>query len=96
MSTSKDKKYNLLGNTSEKSFTAKELKKNETYYVKVRAYRTVDGEKIYGSYSSVTSVKVEGPKTTVSGLLTSLSKTAGLSLVDTIEINPAYGRKVYL
>lgn len=27
MSTSKDKKYNLLGNTSEKSFTAKELKK---------------------------------------------------------------------
>lgn len=36
MSTSKDKKYNLLGNTSEKSFTAKELKKNETYYVKVR------------------------------------------------------------
>lgn len=96
MSTSKDKNYNLLGNTSEKSFTAKELEKNKTYYVKVRAYRTVDGEKIYGSYSSVTSVTLEGPKTTVSGLLTSLSKTAGLSLVDTIEITPAYGRKVYL
>lgn len=96
MSTSKDGQYNLLGNTSDKSFTAKELEKNKTYYVKVKAYRTVDGEKIYGSYSSVTSVTVEGPKTTVSGLLTSLSKTAGLSLIDTIQISPAYGRKVYL
>ena len=39
---------------------------------------------------------MKGPKTTVSGLSTSLSKTAGLSLKDTIEISPAYGRKVYL
>lgn len=96
MSTSKNGKYNLLGETSDKSFKATNLEKNKTYYVKVRAYRTVDGKNIYGSYSDIKSIKVEGPKTTVSGLLTSLSKTAGLSLKDTIEISPAYGRKVYL
>ncbi|MDY6152645.1 MAG: NlpC/P60 family protein, partial [Terrisporobacter sp.] len=64
--------------------------------VKVKAYRTVDGKNIYGSYSDIKSIKLKGPKTTVSGLSTSLSKTAGLSLKDTIEISPAYGRKVYL
>lgn len=95
-STTKEGPYKLLGSTSSKSFTANNLEKNKTYYVKVRAYRIVDDKNIYGSYSSVTSIKVEGPKTTVSGLLTSLSKTAGLSLIDTIEISPAYGRKVYL
>ena len=96
MSTSKNGKYNLIGNTGDKSFKVDNLEKNKTYYVKVRAYRTVDGKNIYGSYSDIKSIKLKGPKTTVSGLSTSLSKTAGLSLKDTIEISPAYGRKVYL
>ena len=96
MSNSKNGKYNLIEDTSDKSFKADNLEENKTYYVKVRAYRTVDGKNIYGSYSDIKSIKLKGPKTTVSGLSTSLSKTAGLSLKDTIEISPAYGRKVYL
>lgn len=33
------------------------LTKGKTYYVKVRAYKTIDGKKVYGSYSSVKSFK---------------------------------------
>lgn len=68
MSTSKNGKYNLIGNTSDKSFKVDNLERNKTYYVKVRAYRTVDGKNIYGSYSDIKSIKLKGPKTTVSGL----------------------------
>lgn len=42
-----------------KSYTAKGLAKGKTYYVKVRAYKTADGKKIYGSYSTVKNVKVK-------------------------------------
>lgn len=36
----------------------KKLKKKK-YYVQVRAYRTVNGKKIYGDWSKVKSVKVK-------------------------------------
>ena len=42
-----------------KSYTAKGLAKGKTYYVKVRAYKTADGKKIYGAYSTVKNVKVK-------------------------------------
>ena len=35
------------------SKTVTSLKKGKTYYVKVRAYKTVNGKKIYGLYSSM-------------------------------------------
>ena len=44
-----------------KSATSKaltKLKAGNTYYVKVRAYKTVDGKKIYSSWSKVKSAKV--------------------------------------
>ena len=40
------------------SATIKKLTKDKTYYVKVRAYKTVKGKKIYGAYSTVKKVKV--------------------------------------
>ena len=42
-----------------KKTTLKKLISGKKYYVKVRAYKTVDGKKIYGAYSSVKTVKVK-------------------------------------
>ena len=45
---------------SSKSYTSKtisKLKGKKNYYVKVRAYKTVDGVKYYGSWSSVKKIK---------------------------------------
>ena len=35
------------------------IKKNKTYYVRVRAYKTISGSKFYGSYSGKKSVKIK-------------------------------------
>ena len=37
--------------------TVKKLEKGKTYYVKARAYKTVDGKKIYAPWSSVKKIK---------------------------------------
>lgn len=42
-----------------KKTTLKKLKKGKKYFVKVRAYKTVNGKKIYGAYSSIKTVKVK-------------------------------------
>ncbi len=60
--TSKNGKYKKVttikkGGTV--SYKNTKLKKGKTYYYKVRAYRMVDGKKIYGAYSSVESVKMK-------------------------------------
>ena len=34
------------------------LSKGKTYYVRVRAYKTVNGVKVYGAYSGVKKVKL--------------------------------------
>ena len=45
---------------TKKSLKIKKLKKGETCYVRVRAYKTdASGEKIYGSYSKVKKVKIK-------------------------------------
>ena len=41
------------------SVTIKKLKKKKTYFVRVRAYKAVDGKKVYGKWSSVKKVKIK-------------------------------------
>ena len=48
-------KTTVSGKSLSKTVTG--LKKGKTYYVKLRAYKTVNGTKIYGQYSSVKSCK---------------------------------------
>ena len=60
-SISKDGKYEAIKTiTSGKtiSYTDKDVKAGKTYYYKVIAYKNVDGKKVYGSYSSIKSVKI--------------------------------------
>lgn len=58
-STKKTFKNAKTVKTTKTSYTIKKLKKKKTYYVKVRAYRTVDGKTYYGSYSSVKKIKIK-------------------------------------
>ena len=50
------KKVTVSASALSKTVTG--LKQGKTYYVKVRAYKTVNGKKIYGQYSSVRKQKV--------------------------------------
>ena len=52
-------KIKTITKNSTVSYVNSSLTKNKTYYYKVRAYRTVNGKKIYSSYSVAKSVKVK-------------------------------------
>ena len=61
-STSKNGKYTsagLIKKGSTVTFKDKKVSKGKTYYYKVRAYRTVNGKRVYGPYSTVKSVKAK-------------------------------------
>ena len=58
-STSKTFKSAKKKTTKSTSLTLKSLKSKKTYYVKVRAYKTVSGKKVYGAYSKTLTVKVK-------------------------------------
>ena len=45
------------GTTAKK--VIKSLKSKKTYYVKIRAWRTIGGKKVYSGYSAVKKVKVK-------------------------------------
>ncbi len=57
-STSSAGTYVKATTTSATSYTKKGLSRGKTYFFKVRAYRTVNGVKIYGSFSGIKSVKL--------------------------------------
>lgn len=49
--------WKKISSTKSTSLTDKGLKKNVTYQYKIRAYQTVNGKKVYSSYSSVKKIK---------------------------------------
>lgn len=52
-------KYSVISGNSTVSKTFTKLRSKATYYVKVRAYKTISGKKYYGSYSSIKKIKVK-------------------------------------
>ncbi len=58
-STSKSGTYKKVTTTKYATYTNKSLSRNKTYYYKVRAYRVVDGKKVYGSFSSIVYKKTK-------------------------------------
>ncbi len=61
MATSKKGKYKKITTVGSRTskYTKSSLKKKKTYYFKIRAYRTVNGKKVYSSYSSIKSIKIK-------------------------------------
>lgn len=53
------KKIRTAGRVSITSYTNKSLTRKKRYYYKVRAYKNVNGRKVYSSYSSPKSVKAK-------------------------------------
>lgn len=52
-----DKKYTLIKTSTKRNFTKKKLSKYLKYSFKVRAYKKVDGQKIFAPFSKVTSAR---------------------------------------
>ena len=54
--TSKNGEYKRIITTTNISYTDKNLQSGKTYYYKVRAYKWVNGEKVFGPYSDIFSL----------------------------------------
>ena len=62
MSTKKSsgyKKIKTVKKASSVKYTKNTLKVGKRYYFKVRAYKVVDGKKVYGKYSAIKSIKIK-------------------------------------
>ncbi|MGM9536001.1 MAG: leucine-rich repeat protein [Intestinibacter sp.] len=59
MATSRYGTYSTIYTGSKLSYTKTGLKKDTTRYFKVRAYKVLDGVKVYSSYSNIVSVKIK-------------------------------------
>lgn len=59
---SSKKKYEYYGYSKTNSITIEDLKALQTYKIKVRAYKTVEDKRTYGTYSKVVTVKTKFSK----------------------------------
>lgn len=57
--TKKKGKYKKVKTLAKTRFVNKKLKRGKTYYYKVRAYKNVNGKKVYGAYSKIAKVKTK-------------------------------------
>ena len=55
----KDPKVKTVKSGKATSATVSKLKKNARFYVRIRVYKTVNGEKIYSDWSKYKSVKIK-------------------------------------
>ena len=55
--TAKNGKYKVVTSSSQRK-TINKLTRGRNYYVKVRAYKIIDGKKVYSGYSSVKMIRV--------------------------------------
>lgn len=53
------KKIATIKSAKKVSYTTKKLKAGKKYYYKVKAYKTVNGKKVYGNYSNIKSVTIK-------------------------------------
>ncbi|MCZ2258651.1 InlB B-repeat-containing protein [Sporosarcina sp. G11-34] len=93
--TSKSGKYNRVNtvtNGSTLSYTNNDLTTGKSYYYKVRSYRTMNGKKVYGSYSSIVSGKPALAKPTGVTATKMNSKSIKVSWK---KVNGASGFQVY-
>ena len=59
MKTGKNGTYKKIKTTSALKYTKKSLKPGQTYYFKVRTYKTVSKKNVYSAYSKVKSTKIK-------------------------------------
>lgn len=84
------KSYKKIKTTASKSFTNTKLKKNKAYSYKIKAYKTVNGKKVYSKYSyKVKAVpKVTSTKKATNVTKVVLDKTAlQMKTGETAELN---------
>lgn len=88
--TSKTGTYSKVKTTSSLSYINTSLTTGKTYYYKVRAYRVVNGKKIYSSYSNTVSAKpvLKTPNVT-------LKAGSKKITIKWIKISGAKGYKIY-
>lgn len=55
----KNKKSYLISNADSNKKTLKKLKSNKKYFVRVRAYKNINGKRINGKWSTIKSVKIK-------------------------------------
>lgn len=57
--TFKKGKKTVTAKATAKTKVISGLKKKQTYYIKIRSYKTIQGKKVYGAWSGVKSVKIK-------------------------------------
>ncbi len=86
-------KYKKIKQTAKRSYTNSGLKKNTTYYYKVRAYRNLNGKKVYGRYSYAKKAIAGAEK--VSGLSVITGGTHGYLVQKWNERDQFKGYEIY-
>ncbi|WP_455717187.1 CAP domain-containing protein [Anaerosporobacter sp.] len=102
-STSKNGMYTKLANVTTNTYKDTDCKSSSSYYYKVKAYKTVNGKKVYSTYSNVTSVSATLKKTNnvkvtnqTSGRKVSWNKVSNASKYNVYRSNSKNGDYEYI